>query len=451
MYCPHEKRLVPLCEFPASGLSGDDEKWIGLDVEPMVAQGMALGDLHPESRKPIEDLWPNFDGKIDIRDSKPSAPTDARPTGTLETFGFSIQRSESARIAPAVGRVGSFSSGPKSLSQLGGTRKPPTRSESQPTAKSGTASKYFSLSHEKENHLDIHDEEMPDVESQHEETLRSPTPEVNRSSSPFASPPFAEEAKSPSPIRMSSPTSHISSPSTTPYKGIPFSSPIENQAEQWGRPPSPAPTERSEPPSPTPTKRVLVAASSQYSEAPHLALPPSDRSTPSRSHKINVLVPASSGATALGAVFSSDSVVEEEIVTPTQAEQKKSKRKRTVMVEDEQTDEERAAQRRASIVAAGWRARYSFGSASSSSPASSSTAPQPKAARVAPIPRTTKVPLTSTLGVLASKDMNVADEPPHLKGPDASKRAPFVKPAQPTKPKSHGMTCAALQKFRFTR
>lgn len=451
MYCPHEKRLVPLCEFPRSGLSRGDEKWIGLDVEPEIAQGMAKGDLHPETRKLIEDQWPDFDGHIPIGNGKAPVPSGAGASGTLELFGFSsIKRTHSERGAPAVGRVGSFSSGPKSLSQLGGTRKLPSRSESQPTTKTGTSSKYFSFSSEKAAQLDTYEEETQEVESQHEETLRSPTPEVTRSSSPFASPPFGEATKSPTPIRMSSPTSHISSPSVTPYKGIPFSSPVENQAEQWDRSPSPAPTERSGPPSPTPTKRVLVAASSQFSEVPQLTLPRSDRSTPSRSRKINVLVPASSGATALGAVFSSDSVAEEEIVTPTPLEQKRLKRKHTV-VEDEQTDEERAAQWRASIVAEGWRARYSFGSASSSSPASSSAPSQPKPARVAPVPRTTKVPLTSTLGVLASKDMNVVDSPKVRKSQDSKKAGPVVKPAPPAKPKSHGMSCAALQKFRFTR
>lgn len=442
VYCPHEKRLVPLCDFPLSGLSGDDEKWIGLDVEPETAQGMAKGDLHPETRKPIEDLWPDFKWFPAGRSNPPSSR--AGSNGTLD--GFVIKRTQSARAAPAVGRVGSFSSGTKTLSQLGGSRKAPARSESQPNTKTGTASKYFQSG--KSGQLDTQEEETQEVQSQSESAPRSPTPEITRSSSPFASPAFEADAKSPTPIRMSSPASHISSPRTTPCEGIPFSSPIVDHAEAWERSPSPAPTERSEPPSPTPTKRVLVAASSQYSEAPQVTLPRSDRSTPSRSRFINILVPASSGATALGAAFSSDSVAEEEIVTPTPLEQKKLKRKRTV-VEDEQTDEEKAAQRRASVVAEGWRARYSFGS--SSSPASTSVPSQPKTARVAPVPRTAKVPLTSTLGVLANKDMNVEGSPTIWKAQESKKAEPVVKAVPPTKPRSHGMSCAALQKFRFTR
>lgn len=446
VYCPHQKRLVPLYDFPPPGLSGDDEKWVGLDVAPEIAQGVAKGDLHPATREPIEDQWPDFTWSPTGR-SKPPGLSGAGSNGTLDGFGFVVKRTQSARMAPVVNRIGTFSSGPKSWSQLPCGSKLPPRSQSQPTSRSGATSKYFQAVREAQ--LDTSPEEAPEVESQHEDTLRSPTPEVAGMSSPVASPPFEGVAISPSPVRMSSPSSHISSPRTSPYKGIPFSSPIEGQAVQWGRSSSPAPTERSEPPSPTPTKRVLVAASSQFSEAPQLTLPRSNRSTPVRPRMVNVLVPASSQATALGAAFSSDSVVDEEIVTPTPVEQKKLKRQRA-LGEEEQTDEERAAQRRASIVAEGWRAKYAFGS--SSSPASTTALSHAKTARVAPIPRTTKVPLTSALGVLATKDLNVVDSPRGPADQGAKRKVePAAKAAPPPRPKSHGMTCAALQKFRFTR
>ena len=32
----------------------------GRDLEPNIAQGLALGDIHPETMLPIEDLWPDF-------------------------------------------------------------------------------------------------------------------------------------------------------------------------------------------------------------------------------------------------------------------------------------------------------------------------------------------------------------------------------------------------------
>jgi exonuclease-1 len=60
VFCPEKKCLVPLSDFPESGLAGEDEKWIGLDVEEDVARGMAAGNLHPATRKPIDDLWPDF-------------------------------------------------------------------------------------------------------------------------------------------------------------------------------------------------------------------------------------------------------------------------------------------------------------------------------------------------------------------------------------------------------
>lgn len=449
VYCPHQKRLVPLCEFPSSGLSSDDEKWIGLDVEPEVAQGMAKGDLHPETRQPIEDLWPNFNPPPAGR-SKPPGLSASGSNGTLDGFGFVIRRTQSARVAPAVGRVGSFSSGAKTLSQLPSGRKPPTRCESQPTAGNPVNSKYFQ---KEDADLDSSQKETQEVESQREETLRSPTPEVTRSSPPLLSPPFEGETRLPTPIRMSSPSSHVSSPHTTPFKGAPFSSPEVDPGNHWGRFPSPAPTERSEPPSPTPTKRVLVAASSQFSEAPQITLPCAEQTTPSRPCIVNVLVPASSGATALAVAFSSDSAGDEEIVTPTAVEQKKLKRKQ-VTAEHEPTDEERAAQRRASIVAEGWRAKYAFGASSSSSPASGSAPRKSGAARVAPVPKTSKVPLSSALGVLAARDTNVdisaGQGDLHVSKPKKTGSATSAA-APATKPKSHGMSCAALQKFRFTR
>lgn len=60
VFDPATKRLIPLNELPESGLSEDDEKWVGLDLDVEVARGVARGDLHPETRQPVEDMCPDY-------------------------------------------------------------------------------------------------------------------------------------------------------------------------------------------------------------------------------------------------------------------------------------------------------------------------------------------------------------------------------------------------------
>lgn len=446
VYCPERKCLVPLHDFPPSGLSSDDQKWVGLDVDPDIAQGMARGDLHPATRMPIEDHWPCFNPRAGSV-TRPPGISGSGSAGTLDGFVTITRTRSTPRVAAPITPVGRPPSGPTTMSQLAAVR-----SVSQPMAKGGVSKYFQKKSPDMEGKegaclRDIFWEEEDDVESQPRETLRSPTPDIDRPSSPLVSPTVVGGAPTPLSAHLSSPSSHVSSPHSTPCKGIPFSSPTENRANHWGRSISPAPTERSEPSSPTPTKRVLVAASSQFSEVPLVTLPHSGHPTPVRP-KVNVLVPASSQATALGVSFSSDSAVDENIVSPTPVEQKKSKRKRSLVEVEEQTDEEMALQRRASIVAEGWRAKYTFGS--SSSPASSSVTARAQTAKIAPMPRNAPMPLTSALGVLAARDMNVLGG--QAKSVETrSKATPVAKVAAVPKTTSHGMSCAALQKFRFTR
>lgn len=60
VFDPKSKRLVPLNGFPVGGLSEEDEKWVGLDMEEETAQGVAKGDLHPETRLPMVDMCPDY-------------------------------------------------------------------------------------------------------------------------------------------------------------------------------------------------------------------------------------------------------------------------------------------------------------------------------------------------------------------------------------------------------
>lgn len=60
VYDPALKRLVPLNDFPQGGLKDDDEKWVGLDMDPEVARGIAEGDVHPETGLALEDICPDY-------------------------------------------------------------------------------------------------------------------------------------------------------------------------------------------------------------------------------------------------------------------------------------------------------------------------------------------------------------------------------------------------------
>lgn len=60
VFDPATKRLIPLNDFPEGGLSEEDQKWVGLDLDVEVAQGVARGDLHPETHLAIEDMCPDY-------------------------------------------------------------------------------------------------------------------------------------------------------------------------------------------------------------------------------------------------------------------------------------------------------------------------------------------------------------------------------------------------------
>jgi hypothetical protein len=73
VYDPSLKKLVPLNEFPQGGLKEDDQKWVGLDMAPEVARGIAEGNLHPETGIVLEDICPGYQpAKRDIQKVRPS-------------------------------------------------------------------------------------------------------------------------------------------------------------------------------------------------------------------------------------------------------------------------------------------------------------------------------------------------------------------------------------------
>lgn len=60
VFCPQLQALRPLNDLPEAGLSVRDQRWVGLDFTVEIARGVATGELHPETRMPIEDQWPEY-------------------------------------------------------------------------------------------------------------------------------------------------------------------------------------------------------------------------------------------------------------------------------------------------------------------------------------------------------------------------------------------------------
>ncbi|WVQ98443.1 hypothetical protein IAU59_005567 [Kwoniella sp. CBS 9459] len=273
VYHPHQRRLVPLNDFPEGGLAADDEKWIGLDVEEAVARGMALGDLHPETRLQIVDEWPDFQPVARAKPLGESSRSNL-PSGRGPMDAFVIKGMTKSKSLPTP--VGKLSSGPSRLSDLQPTQSaPPDLLLNRPSSAPVKRSKFFSGSSrvkreatpEVEPELEWGESQGADIESQpiagpsrirstSPQTIRSPSPDVCsvRDDSPVRS--LVSEGhfvSSPGGPALSSPTC------STPGIGIPFSTPRRKD----GR------VREDTPPSPTgatagggSSRRVLIAASS---------------------------------------------------------------------------------------------------------------------------------------------------------------------------------------------
>ncbi|OCF44727.1 hypothetical protein I317_01416 [Kwoniella heveanensis CBS 569] len=278
VYHPHQCRLVPLNDFPEGGLAVNDEKWIGLDVEEAVAKGMALGDLHPETRLPIVDEWPDFKptarSKPFTESSKPNLPSGKGPMDAFVIKGVNKSKS----LPTPVGRL---SSGPSRLSDLQATRSTNIlrRDTTQATTNSGSQSKWFRGSGRTKRELTP---ELPCKweESEGEDIESQQTAGPSRRT-PSTSPPV----RSPSPdsvcsVQDESPTKsifsehhHVSSPGG-PSVSSPIASPFRDQVP-FDTPPSKKDKRVREQLTPTPSltptgatlgdsrRSELVASSSQ--------------------------------------------------------------------------------------------------------------------------------------------------------------------------------------------
>lgn len=476
-----ERKLVMLGE-PENDLSEEDQKWIGLDVDVEIARGMALGELHPETRIPIEDLWPNY------HPSPRKCGAGSGGRGKLDSF-ITITRIPRTKSTPAIApshpRIGSLANGPTSLSNLpSATPLPKHHTEPSPISPPravGKTSKFFgtkkppAVTAEAEEDMILKWETSTHVASQSlgrrsasPENIRSPSPESAGSLSPVSS-------AHPTPLKRHAihddddddydHATHFTSPMSerSDFSSIPGSSARKVFVDETqGRP---------EPSSPTPTQRVrssqaytaaATIASSQRSDATEIYeeedyAPCVPRFQPATS----VLVPPSSPALRL---HSSDSALDDNIVTPSPVAGMK-RRMRPTKSEEEVDEAEHARAERAKVVAKGWSEKYALKSTTSFITPARSLGKRES---------TSSIPVTSVSKVLTSRPVNVPREREQLAAPceqspfefnsrprHAFKAAPspagrrrdtaasVPKPNPSAQP--HGMTLSALERFRFSR
>jgi exonuclease-1 len=101
VFCPIAKKLVFLTELEP-GTKEEDLPYIGEDVSPEVAVGVACGDLHPTSKKPISvrGAAPSSKPAIAAPRMHPRAtPVDLKSTKSLDSF-FKPKRQPLAELDP---------------------------------------------------------------------------------------------------------------------------------------------------------------------------------------------------------------------------------------------------------------------------------------------------------------------------------------------------------------
>lgn len=396
---------------------------------------MAAGDIHPETREPIVDLWPDF---------QPAQKPGTKPPPAKSSLLGYFTKTKRTKAAPAVQPVGQMASGPSRLSDLPHSRRHAPQSPPPPAVPK--VSKFFGKSapSTQKSTYDLKWEDSDAIPTQVElpksrspSPVDLPTPSRIRSPSPFlstahpsSSPPHGLTTPGRNNLPVTSPFSHVSSPTTaTPPDSLDRA--LDAQHSDRGTSPFPP-----EPTSPTPT-RVLVAASSQratFASTPGAYLPSSQMATiassvpatpirPRMKSLTSVLVPSSSPSlqptrATKSSQRSSDSATEDDIVTPSaDVAPKRAPGKRPREVD---TDPE--SQARAQSVAQGWRSRWSLGS-------------------------TDRLPLSAAAPrILADRSLNIDCKSASLKP---------SKPSVPAVPdlsaNAHGLSWSALERFRFSR
>ncbi|WVQ77955.1 hypothetical protein IAT38_000035 [Cryptococcus sp. DSM 104549] len=426
VYHPHEGRLVPLNDFPEGGLGDADERWIGLDVEAAVAKGMAAGDLHPETREPIVDEWPDYRPTASSgKEDGIAGAIGGKVAGPMDAF---ITRKRPKPVLP--NPVGTFGSGPSRLSDQRPAPLLPDEDDSPSPVPATRKSKFFS--HRQEDATpELQDVELkwensdddPPVDSHpaiRSPVARSPSPAISSikgESSPIKSQFDAHALTSPplgsAPMLSSPPCSSPPPPSRSPPRTVKQEVPQRRISPLRGIPRAPSITASMMTPTPAVSMRaetsvvaqritrILVPASSPFGSQ---ATQEQEQELESLS-VTRTMVPASSSpeqkpvdlrrALRIGEGSSSDAVSGEEVVTPAEASgssagskgkrkrsgEKKVKVERGPEVEEEEDEDERKRAEKAKALGGGWRAKYAFGSQSSSSPTPDGDAPTPRATK----------------------------------------------------------------------
>lgn len=489
VFDPDQRKLVMLSD-PDRLLETDEEKWIGQHVDDEVAQGMARGDLHPETREPINDLWPNFNPS-----PRKGGKTGPIFRGTLDCFitRTPIKRTKSTPpVAPSAPRIGSLANGPQRLSDLPSASPSRLRkyhTEPAPISPPHAAvktSKFFSKAPVEEEDepagpIDLTWEESTGVGSQSQsQPRRSLTPE------PVGTPSERCNSVSPAPSVMPSPRRYARCDDDDEYDCDRFTSPVSihsgfstprgssarkilvEETQELTRP---------EPSSPTPTYRMR---SSQCSATATIALSQRSDDTeiydeddyPSRPPNLRpistVLVPTSSPAfrphISPYARPSSDSAPDDDIVTPSPGIG--IKRRARARESEEVDEEDRARKVRAAERGVSLSERFSFHNTASY------TSPRWIGKR----PSGSSIPFTSVPKVLGERPVNVPREggvtlpykpstqpvankpwPQHSKadttpvGRSRAAATPVSAPKPKHTPQPLGVSSAQLEAFRYKR
>lgn len=99
VFCPTAKRLVTLT--PSDGVNLEEMPFIGADVEPEIAAGVASGDLDPTTKEPIE-LKPLATGKVPLGISRRQtlgSSSELKPSKPINSF-FTPKRRPLAELDP---------------------------------------------------------------------------------------------------------------------------------------------------------------------------------------------------------------------------------------------------------------------------------------------------------------------------------------------------------------
>jgi exonuclease-1 len=91
VYDPRTGRLDTLLPVVREGgLEAVEEGYIGPDMEPEMAKGIAEGRVHPETKEELEDLWPDYHPGT-ARANQTQATSSASKSGKVRTYVESVK------------------------------------------------------------------------------------------------------------------------------------------------------------------------------------------------------------------------------------------------------------------------------------------------------------------------------------------------------------------------